>query len=306
MRLNKNGIVIFLALVAILVLNLGKCFAAESELPNEACKDLSSYAPYGNPIINASTAKTSIMEFSVTEGTWHDFNWNDLCVVSALGYGDHGATLLVRKKDEADTDRRYALKIYHGVTMSHDIEREMRINKFLQDSPGVTTLHSVFYADRSPDIPVMFIQDLNETTLSKRYYSSFEAISFEEITSQVLDLLQAVLAMHEKGVVHNDLSINNVMLDKKNHIKFIDFTYAQFIDESHEACPVCGDLSDAVKLSKIMASDNIERGCEASSAHNEFWNQIDRLEEVDENISYEDYVILMRDAIKKLSRLHRT
>ena len=53
-------------------------------------------------------------------------------------------------------------------------------------------------------------------------------------------IVMGVGKLHEKGILHRDIKLENVMLDTDGYIKIIDFGLARMIQETEEATTLCG------------------------------------------------------------------
>ena len=50
----------------------------------------------------------------------------------------------------------------------------------------------------------------------------------------------AIGKLHEKGIMHRDLKLENIMLDANGYIKIIDFGLAKIINNDELALTQCG------------------------------------------------------------------
>jgi serine/threonine protein kinase len=55
-------------------------------------------------------------------------------------------------------------------------------------------------------------------------------------------ILEAVDYCHSNSIVHRDLKIENILLDKKGKVKLIDFGLANFVDPYKHLATFCGSL----------------------------------------------------------------
>ncbi|MGH4034221.1 serine/threonine-protein kinase [Actinomycetota bacterium Odt1-20B] len=154
-------------------------------------------------------------------------------LLSKLGHGGMGTVW--RAKDET-VDREVAVK--EPRVPDHLPERE-RTNAFERmrrearaaarlDHPAVVNVHDVAVEDGQPWIVMEFVQGrslgdaLQEGTLSAR-----------EAARVGLEVLNALDAAHQAGILHRDVKPDNVMLGRHDRVVLTDFGIAQIEGETN-------------------------------------------------------------------------
>ena len=56
----------------------------------------------------------------------------------------------------------------------------------------------------------------------------------------IAQIVIALGKLHEKGIMHRDLKLENIMLDANGYIKIIDFGLAKILDNDELAVTQCG------------------------------------------------------------------
>ena len=133
-------------------------------------------------------------------------------IVSALGAGGMGE---VYKARDTRLDRTVAVKVASG-NFSDRFEREARAVASL-NHPHICTLHDV-----GPNYLVM--EYLEGETLAARIDRG--AIPFREAMELALQIADALVAAHGKGITHRDIKPGNVMLVRSG-AKLLDFGLAR-------------------------------------------------------------------------------
>ena len=53
-------------------------------------------------------------------------------------------------------------------------------------------------------------------------------------------MILAIGYLHEKGIAHRDLKLENVLVDSSGYIKIIDYGLAKMLKDQEEATSFCG------------------------------------------------------------------
>ena len=129
-----------------------------------------------------------------------------------LKNGSSYAVKRFQKKSQSTAQEDYLSSVRNEVDISTYLnhERIMPILDFFEE-------HGVFYSVM-PYIPItLFDRTMeNDTALLEK--------ERDYIFRQIVDVL---VYMHDKGVAHLDLKINNILLENENEIKVIDFGNSQ-------------------------------------------------------------------------------
>lgn len=173
-----------------------------------------------------------------------------LIVRRELSYGPHSA---VFEAVDPVSQRQVALKTATQETdrTASAIVREAEILSRL-DHPNIARLIGVDYANRSPMLLTEFV--------SGPTLDSHLALDFDRTAPHVVELMvqlcEAVSAVHKAGFVHGDISSRNILLAPDNRLVLIDFG---------ESRPF-GAPSTPARATPDFAAPELSRGAPASIA----------------------------------------
>jgi len=144
-------------------------------------------------------------------------------IIERLGAGGMGEVYLA---EDLDLRRRVALKVLpRGLAASPErlerFKREARAAASI-NHPGVVTLHGVEEADGTLFLTMELVEG---PTLDASIPSG--GLPLPRFLELALQLVDAVQAAHQKGVVHRDLKPSNVMLTESGRLKVLDFGLAK-------------------------------------------------------------------------------
>lgn len=167
------------------------------------------------------------------------------CVEKVLGKGGFGITYLV---SDEKTGQHVVVKEYFpmhlvmrekGVkeisVMDPDKEKDYQIGmeKFLAEARTMSSLASVpeivkvlnyFQENHGAYLVMEYVQG---TSLCKYLERMDELPSFETVREMLLPVIRALGAVHKKGMIHRDLTPDNLLVKEDGNIKIIDFGSAR-------------------------------------------------------------------------------
>lgn len=150
-------------------------------------------------------------------------------IVDQLGEGGMG---IVYKAQDLSLGRFVALK----VLPEHLTRDEEFVQRFHREARAVAQLNhlnivTVHYVGREGDTHFIAMEYLEGRTLGEllKQKGKFEVRASLEILVQVLNALQAA---HQRGIIHRDIKPQNIMLDSRGRVKVLDFGVAKLIDST--------------------------------------------------------------------------
>ena len=170
-------------------------------------------------------------------------------ILDEIGRGGMATVYLAR--DEV-AEMEVALKVIHEYLMADEgmVEAFVREAALMQsvEHPGVVRVHGVTEVDGRPAIAMEYCPggDLRQYLLRKGPLEEAQALKYFE---QILDALAAI---HEQGVVHRDVKPQNVIFAADGKLKLIDFGIGQ-AQELMEA-----DESGQVGTVEYMAPERVD------------------------------------------------
>ena len=171
-------------------------------------------------------------------------------VGKTLGYGGFGVTYIGY---DAELERKVAIKEYLPGEFStrvpgqtqvtiYDGERKEQfqsgIEKFMdeakrlakfQDTEGVVHIYDSFLYNDTAYIIMEYID--GETLKSKLERDG--KMSAEDTLNVILPVVSALKKVHEVGIIHRDISPDNIMISKEGKVSLIDFGASRFATSTH-------------------------------------------------------------------------
>lgn len=123
-------------------------------------------------------------------------------------------------------DRLVALKVISSNRLSAARERE----RFLREARAAARLShpficQVFEVIETDGTPVIVMEYVRGETVQR--LTASRSFPPDQIGRFGREIAEALAAAHERGVVHRDISANNVMITDDGHVKLMDFGLAQ-------------------------------------------------------------------------------
>lgn len=102
--------------------------------------------------------------------------------------------------------------------------KEAHILKSLQNLNGIVTVYDLFEENGTAYLIMEYIDGL---TLSQ-YIKENGTLAFPEISELIIPVIQSLAQIHEKGLIHRDISPDNLILGIDNKLHLIDFGAASW------------------------------------------------------------------------------
>jgi len=177
-----------------------------------------------------------------------------------LGRGTYGKVKLGKNKE---SKKYVAIKTIRKDKIGHPnmihIRREIEIMS-QTNHPNIIRIYEVFENQEKIVIIMEYAPggELYDYISKKRHLEEDEA---RNIFGQIVS---AVYYCHEQGIVHRDLKLENILLDKNNKIKIADFGLANRYDISSKLKTFCG--------SPLYASPEIVNGTPYTGPEVDSWS----------------------------------
>ena len=171
-------------------------------------------------------------------------------IQEVLGQGGFGITYLGIDKlygNKVAIKEYYPQKIamrkaqYEDVVTVTSIEEKNNYNKgkkrFLDEAQvmarfnkneGIVKILDFFEANNTAYIVMEYLEGI---TL-KQYLGKYGALQFRKLIEMMLPLLEALIEIHSQGLIHRDISPDNIMVQHNGKLKLMDFGAARDYTES--------------------------------------------------------------------------
>ncbi|MBI2428501.1 MAG: protein kinase [Ignavibacteriales bacterium] len=145
-------------------------------------------------------------------------------ILEKLGEGGMG---VVYKAQDTKLDRFVALKFLPA----HVSKSEAEKSRFIQEAksasalnhPNVCTIYGIDEFDGQQYIEM----ELVEGGTLRDKISGSPQLSIKQVVEYAIQIGEALLEAHSKGIVHRDIKAENIMVNSKNQIKVMDFGLAK-------------------------------------------------------------------------------
>jgi protein-serine/threonine kinase len=141
-----------------------------------------------------------------------------------LGEGEFGKVKLGWRKDDG---MQVAIKIIRKESLTNNAGREQKIAREIKilrtlNHPNIVRLHDIVNDERYIGLALEYASggELFDYILHNRYLKDHSA---RRLFAQ---LISGVGYLHKKGIVHRDLKLENLLLDKNRNIIITDFGFA--------------------------------------------------------------------------------
>lgn len=165
--------------------------------------------------------------FGITYIGWDFYQSKRVCIKEYFPMGIAARDASVSSSTQYSMDvftknTQQAQNAYMGGLQSYIKEAE-NLSKFYL-MPGIVSVRDFFYGHRTAYIVMEYIDGINLKQFAKACGGTIAA----EYLFQILrDVIKALYAVHKEGMVHRDISPDNIMINQQYQAKVIDFGAAK-------------------------------------------------------------------------------
>lgn len=178
------------------------------------------------PRVSSRLSSSARISNSISRRVHREVRFGDYVLGSTLGQGEFGKVKLGWRKDGKQPEQ-VAIKLIRKDTVPPKSSRETKVFREINalkllTHPNIVRLEEVIQNDKYIGIVLEYASggELFDHILTHRYLKDNMAC---RLFSQ---LISGVHYLHSKGIVHRDLKLENLLLDKHKNIIITDFGFA--------------------------------------------------------------------------------
>jgi len=150
-------------------------------------------------------------------------------LVRQLARGGHGILFLVRDLQE---DREVVLKLLRSESLPSQVSRDYFMREartaLSLDHPNIVKIFDYGEIQGRPFIAMEYVDGIS---LAEVEDPPARVLTMNQKTAICLQLCDALAYAHSKNVIHRDIKLDNVMVDRRWQVKLMDFGLAKCLDE---------------------------------------------------------------------------
>ena len=182
--------------------------------------------PYVPPRVSSRLSSSARLSNSISRRVHREVRFGDYVLGSTLGQGEFGKVKLGWRKDGKQPEQ-VAIKLIRKDTVPPKSSRETKVFREINalkllTHPNIVRLEEVIQNDKYIGIVLEYASggELFDYILNHRYLK-------DNIACRLFaQLISGVHYLHSKGIVHRDLKLENLLLDKHKNIIITDFGFA--------------------------------------------------------------------------------
>ncbi|RUL49590.1 MULTISPECIES: serine/threonine-protein kinase [Lysinibacillus] len=156
-------------------------------------------------------------------------NNTDYRYIEELGVGSYGVAYLI---EHSGSHKKYVLKRMKAKHRSKEkLRQKFNLEIQLLKEIGLLNTPSVISQGEIENIPFYIMDFIEGQTFEQAIFRDGNTFSLDQSLSITKQLLEYVVILHNKGIVHRDLRIPNILF-KDDQLYIIDFGLASYIDKN--------------------------------------------------------------------------
>ncbi|XP_067122771.1 RAC-gamma serine/threonine-protein kinase-like [Centruroides vittatus] len=198
-------------------------------------------------------------QFRLGSSKYDEHIFNNNYKFKKIGKGSFGTVYLARCKHSGDKVAIKSVKIErYCLAQSRKIEREKSAWTSASSHPHIVTLISFFKIKTRYCFVSEYVdgQDLTTYIRRKKFLKEAEA---KILAAQVAS---AITFIHNKGIIHRDISSKNIMIDRTKGAQLIDFGVCTYERNPKNYCGtlfyLCPEILEEEPYGKVIYSNLIE------------------------------------------------
>lgn len=182
--------------------------------------------PNNSPKVSSRLSSSARLSNSISRRVHREVRFGDYILGSTLGQGEFGKVKLGWRKDGKQPEQ-VAIKLIRKDTVPPKSNRETKVFREINalkllTHPNIVRLEEVIQNDKYIGIVLEYASggELFDHILTHRYLKDNVACRL------FAQLISGVHYLHSKGIVHRDLKLENLLLDKHKNVIITDFGFA--------------------------------------------------------------------------------
>lgn len=179
-----------------------------------------------SPRVSSRLSSSARLSNSISRRVHREVRFGDYILGSTLGQGEFGKVKLGWRKDGKQPEQ-VAIKLIRKDTVPPKSNREIKVFREINalkllTHPNIVRLEEVIQNDKYIGIVLEYASggELFDHILTHRYLKDNVACRL------FAQLISGVHYLHSKGIVHRDLKLENLLLDKHRNVIITDFGFA--------------------------------------------------------------------------------
>lgn len=166
--------------------------------------------------------------FGITYIGWNLYLCKRVCIKEYFPKG-----VAYRLNNQTESTHSYSVDVYTEQTdqsvtvymggLRTYIKEAENLAKFY-NMPGIVSVRDFFYGNRTAYIVMEYLEGI---TLKEYTKACGGRLNPEQVFGMLRDVFMAMNAVHKKGIIHRDISPDNIMVDRMGRAKVIDFGAAR-------------------------------------------------------------------------------